>query len=106
MTGYVTSSNCGGNFGYYLKKAGLDGLILCGHSETPVWLELRDGQAVFHPADGLWGQKTEQTLSLIHISKRVIRQVDVAPTIAALLGMRMPAQCEGAPIYQILANEF
>ncbi len=39
-------------------------------------------------------------------TKRVIRQVDVAPTIAALLGMRMPAQCEGAPIYQILANEF
>ena len=32
---------------------------------------------------------------------RVIRQVDVAPTIAALLGLRMPAQCEGAPAYQI-----
>lgn len=32
---------------------------------------------------------------------RVIRQVDVAPTIAALLGVRMPAQCEGAPAYQI-----
>jgi len=33
---------------------------------------------------------------------RVIRQVDVAPTIAVLLDVRMPAQCEGAPIYQIL----
>lgn len=37
---------------------------------------------------------------------RIIRQVDVAPTIAALLGLRMPAQCEGAPAYQILAEEF
>ena len=32
---------------------------------------------------------------------RVLRQVDVAPTIATLLGVRMPAQCEGAPMYQI-----
>ena len=32
---------------------------------------------------------------------RVIRQVDVAPTIAALVGLRMPRECEGAPVYQI-----
>ena len=38
------------------------------------------------------------------LTNRVIRQVDVAPTIATLLGVRMPAQCEGAPIYQILAD--
>ncbi len=36
-----------------------------------------------------------------YTTNRVIRQVDVAPTIATLLGVRMPAQCEGAPIYQI-----
>ncbi len=33
---------------------------------------------------------------------RVIREVDVAPTAALLLGIRMPEQCEGAPAYQIL----
>ncbi|MEL1136274.1 hypothetical protein AAC978_13920 [Desulfitobacterium sp. THU1] len=33
---------------------------------------------------------------------RVIREVDVARTVAVLTGVRMPAQCEGAPIYQIL----
>ena len=37
---------------------------------------------------------------------RVIREVDVAPTMAALLGVRMPAQCEGAPVYQIFSEEF
>lgn len=36
---------------------------------------------------------------------RVIRQVDVAPTICYLAGVRMPAQCEGAPVYQIIADE-
>ena len=37
---------------------------------------------------------------------RVIREVDVTPTIAAVLGLRMPAQCEGAPVYQILEDEY
>lgn len=35
---------------------------------------------------------------------RIIRQVDVTPTVAAILGTRMPTQCEGAPVYQILEN--
>lgn len=35
---------------------------------------------------------------------RIIRQVDLAPTIATIGGVRMPAQCEGAPVYQILAE--
>ena len=37
---------------------------------------------------------------------RYIRQVDVVPTMAIIGGVRMPAQCEGAPIYQILENEY
>ena len=37
---------------------------------------------------------------------RDIRQVDVAPTMAVLGGVRMPAQCEGAPIYQILTEVY
>lgn len=37
-------------------------------------------------------------------TQRVIREMDVAPTAAALLGIRMPANAEGAPVYQILDN--
>ncbi len=37
---------------------------------------------------------------------RIIRQVDLAPTLAAIGGVRMPRECEGAPVYQILAEEF
>ncbi|MBR2209606.1 MAG: alkaline phosphatase family protein [Synergistaceae bacterium] len=35
-------------------------------------------------------------------TERIIRQVDLAPTISVLLGLRVPHECEGAPIYQIL----
>ena len=37
-----------------------------------------------------------------YVSERVIRQVDVAPTIAGLIGLRVPHQCEGAVVYQII----
>lgn len=33
---------------------------------------------------------------------RTVRQVDIAPTAAVLLGVRMPKECEGAPVYQIM----
>lgn len=39
-------------------------------------------------------------------TERVIHETDVAPTVAALLGVRMPRQCEGAPVYQILTEEY
>lgn len=38
-------------------------------------------------------------------TSRIIRQVDIAPTMAVLAGVRMPHECEGAPIYQILTEE-
>jgi len=37
---------------------------------------------------------------------RVIRQVDLTPTMAVLCGVRMPKDCEGAVIYQILTEEY
>ena len=37
-------------------------------------------------------------------TSRVIREIDVAPTVAVLGGVRMPANAEGAPVYQILED--
>lgn len=37
---------------------------------------------------------------------RIIRQIDFVPTVAVIGGVRMPAQCEGAPVYQILTEEY
>lgn len=61
QTGYITSSNCGGHFGYYLKKAGLDALILTGRCETPSWIEINNGNVIFHDAQDIWGMKTGET---------------------------------------------
>lgn len=40
-----------------------------------------------------------------YITDRWIREVDVAPTISALLGVDFPKECEGAPAYQILEEK-
>lgn len=39
-------------------------------------------------------------------TNRIIRQGDVAPTMVVLGGARVPRDCEGAPIYQILTEEY
>ncbi|MDO4281941.1 MAG: alkaline phosphatase family protein [Peptococcaceae bacterium] len=37
-----------------------------------------------------------------YTTDRIIREADLTPTMAELAGVRMPKQCEGAPIYQIM----
>ena len=39
-------------------------------------------------------------------TERIIRQIDLVPTVAVLSGVRMPRECEGAPVYQIFEEEF
>ncbi|MCR5072562.1 MAG: aldehyde:ferredoxin oxidoreductase, partial [Clostridiales bacterium] len=58
LTGFLTSSNCGGNFGYYLKKAGYDALVIRGKADSPVWIEIENDRVTFHDASDLWGMKT------------------------------------------------
>lgn len=41
-----------------------------------------------------------------YTTDRIIRQIDFAPTISVLSGCRLPKQCEGAPIYQIIDDKF
>ena len=65
LTGYVTSSNCGGNFGYYLKKAGLDALIIQGQCEKPTWIEIVNERITFHDAGDIWGMHTGKTQKVL-----------------------------------------
>jgi len=61
LTGGVLSSNCGGNFGMFLKRAGLDGILLRGKASSPTWIRIEDGQVELEDASELWGLDTEQT---------------------------------------------
>lgn len=56
LTGRIASSNSGGPFGMFLKRAGYDGLILRGRAPRPVWLEIDETGVVLRDATGLWGK--------------------------------------------------
>ncbi|MEI6578020.1 MAG: aldehyde ferredoxin oxidoreductase family protein [Eubacteriales bacterium] len=55
LTNIVTSSNCGGNFGLSLKKAGFDAVIITGKAKKPTTVEITEETVLFHDASELWG---------------------------------------------------
>lgn len=61
LTGGIASSNCGGQFGVMLKRAGFDGLIITGRAKEPSVLEVLDGEIRIRPAPELWGLDAEKT---------------------------------------------
>ena len=65
QTGILASSNCGGSFGFHLKKAGYDALILKGKCNGHKWLEINEEQFTFHDAEDLWGTKTGECQEML-----------------------------------------
>ncbi|MBR4726617.1 MAG: aldehyde:ferredoxin oxidoreductase, partial [Clostridia bacterium] len=61
LTNIVTSSNCGGDFGLSLKRAGYDAVIFSGRSEAPVTVHITCDDVKFESAQALWGLTTGET---------------------------------------------
>ena len=61
LTGGIASSNCGGTFGFMLKRSGFDGLIINGRAKEPSRIEIIDGTVSILSAKKLWGLDTEAT---------------------------------------------
>jgi aldehyde:ferredoxin oxidoreductase len=65
LTGTAMSANSGGVFGWKMKKAGFDAVVVTGKSKTPVYLLLDKGKAELRDAAHLWGKTTGQTTDAI-----------------------------------------
>jgi aldehyde:ferredoxin oxidoreductase len=61
LTGTVASSNSGGVFGAYLKKAGYDMIIFEGKAEKPVYLQVSPDGVELKDASHVWGKRVEPT---------------------------------------------
>ena len=81
QTGILASSNCGGSFGFHLKKAGYDALILKGKCSGRKWLEINQEQFIFHDAGDLWGTKSSECQEkLMHLTgKNKIGKLCIGP---------------------------
>ncbi|ADN49489.1 aldehyde ferredoxin oxidoreductase family protein [Vulcanisaeta distributa] len=65
LTGVYTHSNAGGNFSYWLRKSGYDGLIIEGKADEPVYLVIKDGEPKLKPAKHIWGKWTGASTKII-----------------------------------------
>jgi aldehyde:ferredoxin oxidoreductase len=65
LTGAAMSANSGGVFGWKMKKAGFDAVVVTGKSKKPVYLLLDNGKAELRDAAHLWGKTTGQTTDAI-----------------------------------------
>ncbi|NLI53103.1 MAG: aldehyde ferredoxin oxidoreductase family protein [Clostridiales bacterium] len=97
LTGGIASSNCGGQFGVLMKRAGYDGIILKGQSETPCVISIVDGRIEITDADELWGKDTEETQ---HAFPKIYGKLVIGPAgehlvryAAAVSGERVAGRC-------------
>ncbi|MGD2206018.1 MAG: aldehyde ferredoxin oxidoreductase family protein [Anaerolineae bacterium] len=58
LTGIWTEANMGGHFGAELRATGVDGLVIVGQADRPVYLYVHDGTAEIRDAGELWGLDT------------------------------------------------
>ena len=61
LTETYSFSLCGGHLAPEIKFAGIDGIVVEGQSEKPVYLWIDSGAAILRDADQLWGKQTHDT---------------------------------------------
>jgi len=65
LTGLLVSSNCGGDFGLQLKRAGYDGLVISGKSSGKVYIRIGNSGITLSDASEMWGKSTSEAQDLL-----------------------------------------
>jgi aldehyde:ferredoxin oxidoreductase len=65
LTGIWGESDVGGTWGYALKRAGFDGIVISGSSSSPVYLWIHNRKAEIRDAGFLWGRDTYEVEALV-----------------------------------------
>ncbi len=77
---WFTRSSVGAHFGGELKRAGHDGIVVTGASETPVRIRILDDEVSILPADALWGQDAMDTLEALESTEeKGVRSLVIGP---------------------------
>lgn len=65
LTDAFGESDCGGTFGFHLKRAGYDGLVFLGRASSPVYLAVIDGKVEIRDGEALWGKDSFETEEIL-----------------------------------------
>jgi aldehyde:ferredoxin oxidoreductase len=94
LTGIYGEGNCGGSFGWQLKKSGFDGLVITGAAEKPVSVIIDAESISFRDSADLWGQ------DVFTVDAALKKQID-EKAITAIIG---PAGENGVKFASIIHN--
>lgn len=61
----ITNTQSNGFFGLRIKQAGYDYIVICGKSETPVYLWINDGEVELRDASAVWGLTANESQAKI-----------------------------------------
>ncbi len=81
LSGGIAKSEVGGFFGYELKRAGFDALVVQGKADHPVYLWVHNGEVEIKDASNLWGQTVLETQDAIEteLGERLVRTATIGP---------------------------
>lgn len=81
LSGGIAKSESGGHFGYELKRAGFDALVVLGKAERPVYLWINNGTVEIKDASRLWGQTVLETQDAIEaeLGEKRVRTATIGP---------------------------
>ena len=65
LTGTIGSSNSGGDWAVYLRKAGVAALVVLGKAEKPCYILITENSCDVLDAGELWGKDIHETTSLL-----------------------------------------
>ena len=78
-------ANTGGYIAAELKSGGLDGIVLIGRAETPVYLHVRGTSIAIHCARSQWGKGALETTEVLQATHPDARVLAIGPAGEALL---------------------
>ncbi len=78
LTGTIADTSVGGRLGFQLKRAGWDGLIITGQSETSCGIEIVDDKVQIVDGADLWGKDTETVFSTFSDGGRSVAAIGPA----------------------------
>lgn len=72
LTGLLVSSNCGGDFGLSLRRAGYDALIISGVSSKPKYIKINDKGIRLYDASSMWGKSTSEAQEMMGLGGKLV----------------------------------
>ncbi len=81
LSGGIAKSEVGGFWGYELKRAGFDGVIVKGKASKPVYIWINNGEVTIRDASHLWGKTAIETQDAIEaeLGERFVRSALIGP---------------------------